>query len=754
MPAAVLADSMVLLLQRCDAHIGLAHEGSKARGMSMVQQMQHSTGDGMIQNGNGAQGLVTVLDRLVHNVGVLLGIPSCSVALLEPETGDLVTWSALNAGPEGPRRTRFRPNEGVAGWVAAHMRPLLVNNAASEPRFKPLGDAQIGSLLCVPLMDGDQLLGTLTVTSPQAHAFDERRQQLLQVFADQAVLAITKARQAEEAQVQAAELGALLDASQALTSSLDTRQFFGHIVASIRRVAACEDAVIYAFDEHAEMLRVVAGLGRRVERLGGAHIPLADPESIAAWVAKQRRPRLFSPGRAATGEVTEAFLSGDQLGLLCVPLVSKERLRGVITLARTFAFTPGELRRMLHLANIVAAALENVELYQTARTEREQQAAIFAAGSDGIAIVDATLSILEANDAFARLVGVPHAALQGMNCCALLCQEGAECGLCQDGKCLVNDALQSGQALPHVSCELLAPTSGHPLNTLPGQSDSRGRPSHPPAQQPVVRYVDLSITPVSAPQGRRVLLIGRDMTALREMDLMKANFLSMVSHELRSPLQAINGYLDVTLSGMAGELTTEQHEFIRRARAGSEHLTALVDDLLLISRRDAGQFHLGREIITLDRVLEEAREEMELVALDAGVAIAIQRQPGLPPIYADGPRLQQVLRNLLTNAIKFTPRGGQVTVSATSDGEHVRLSVRDTGIGIAAEHLPRIFDRFYQVQNDSARGQGQGLGLAIVRIIVEGHGGRVDVQSQPRFGSTFTVMLPLQIPTSAPDADD
>lgn len=717
----------------------------------MAQQVEVSIIDGPQQDGVSAHALITVLDRLVHNVGVLLDIPSCSVALLEPETGDLVTWSALNAGPEGLRHTRFRPNEGVAGWVAAHMRPLLVNNTANEPRFKPLGNAEIGSLLCVPLMDAEQLLGTLTVTSPEAHAFDERRQQLLQVFADQAVLAITKARQAEDAQVQAAELGALLDAAQALTSSLDTRQFFGHIVASIRRVAACDDAVIYAFDEHSEVLRVVAGLGRRVERLSGAHIAFADPESIAAWVAKHRRPRLFSPGRAATGEVTEAFLAGDQLALLCVPLVSKERLRGVITLARTFAFTPAELRRMLHLANIVAAALENVELYQSARTEREQQAAIFAAGSDGIAIVDATLSILEANEAFARLMGVPHETLKGATSCALLRQGGTECGICHDGGCLVAKALESGKAVPHVSCELLASPPGPSAEALPGQPDRAGRPSHPPAQAPGVRYIDLSITPVSAPQGRRVLLIGRDMTALREMDLMKANFLSMVSHELRSPLQSINGYLDVLLSGMGGDLSAEQHEFIRRARAGSEHLTALVDDLLLISRRDAGQFHLNREIITLDRVLDEAREEVDLMALDAGVTITIQRQPGLTPVYADGARLQQVVRNLLTNAIKFTPRGGKVTVSAARDGDTVRLSVRDTGIGIAAEHLPRIFDRFYQVQTANARGRGQGLGLAIVRIIVDGHSGHLEVQSQPRHGSTFTVILPGH--TTPPSSD-
>lgn len=722
----------------------------------MVQYAEHFDQSAVQDTGSGDQSLEVILDRLVHNVGLLLEIPSCSVALLDPDTGDLVTWSALNAGPDGPRHTRFGPNEGIAGWVAAHLKPLMVDDANQEPRFKRLGNAQIGSVLCVPLMDGDRLLGTLTATSPRPGAFDARRQQLLQVFASQAVLAITKARQAEAAQAQAAELATLLDAARALTSSLDTRQFFGHIVASIRRVAACDDAVIYACDEHARMLRVVAGLGRRVERLGGAHISLDDPDSIAAWVAQNGRPRLVSPGRNTTGAVTETFLAGDPLALLSVPLVSKDRLRGVITLARPFAFTTTELGTMLNLANIVAAALENVELYQTARTEREQQAAIFAAGSDGIAIVDGSLAILEANGAFARLVGQPLDRIIGRTCCDVLSHHPSASGAHEE-KCLVGLALESGEALPHVECELRSPEPAQldaEADQAPGVSVRSTATSQPLMKPSAVRFLDLSVTPVNGPQGRRALLIGRDVTALRQMDVMKANFLSMVSHELRSPLQTINGYLDVMLEGIAGPLTSEQHEFIRRARAGSEHLKALVDDVLLMSRRDVGEFQLSRELIRLDHIMDEACEEVELTGVDAGITITCQRQPGLPVIEADGPRLQQVLRNLLTNAIKFTPRGGAITLSATYDAEWVRLSVSDTGIGVPAEHLPRIFERFYQVPSTNARNRGQGLGLAIVRIIVEGHGGRLEVQSKPGHGSTFTVFLPRSAAERAAALDD
>lgn len=691
----------------------------------MVQQ-ERSSGD--------AHALKMTLDRLVRNVGTLLDVPSVSVALLDLDNGDLVTWAALAAGPEGPRRTRFRPNEGIAGWVAAHLEPVLIHDATQDARFKPLGNSGIRSMLCVPLIEYDQLLGTLTATSPKIGAFDAHRQGLLQIFADQAVLAISKTRQAEAAKAQARELGALLDASRALTSSLEPGPVFAYIVASIRRVIACDEAVVYAYDEHTETLRVVTGLGNRMEALGDAWVPLNDSRSIAAWVAKNRRASISGPGRGDVGAVTEAFLAGDEMSLLCVPLVSKDHVLGVIMLAREQTFQPGELGAMLNLSNIVAVTLENAQLYQSARAEREQQAALFAAASDAIVVVGEGMGIIEANDAFAQLFDSPRDQLIGRNCCELLHEyAGDNCQLCE-GECEIKRALTTGEAVPHTECEL--PN----LDRRPIEGSRSGQ------RRVATRYIDFSITPIMGLQGRRVLLVGRDITAMREMDLMKANFLSMVSHELRSPLQTINGYLDMMLTGISEELTTQQTVFARRARAGGEHLNALVDDLLLISRRDAGQFSLNLQLIDLSQTLHETAEELEVYAEDAEVKFEATIPNHLPIVEADGPRMAQVVRNLLTNAVKFTRPGGRVTLRTEVTPEDVRIHVADTGVGVAQEHQDRIFDRFYQVTSSVPRGRvtGQGLGLAIVRIIVEGHGGRVTVHSAAHEGSTFTVILPRQ----------
>ncbi len=687
----------------------------------------HSTGGSQ----SIADDLSEALNRIVTNAAAVLGVRNCSLALMEPSSGILVTIASVQQPPKGQHRARFRLNEGVAGWVAANLTSAIIDDVNTDPRFKALGPYSIGSMMCAPLLSGQQLLGTITVSSPETGAFNTQSLKLLLVFAEQAVFAISKVRQMAEALQQTGQLAALLDVSRAMTSTLDARQIFRAIVAGIRRLVRCDDAVIFGYDEAEQELRVVAGMGLRSARLSDMRIRLSDAQSVAAWVAQKRRPLLHAPGeRGGIGQVTEAFLAGDDLALLSVPLLSKERLRGVVTLARPYPFDSGDLRAMLNLSNIVATALENAGLYQAVKAEQERLAAIFAGSSDGIALIDQNQRIVDANQAF---YAIQHHA-PGEN---LLCRQVLHCDhpeghtLCRAG-CMVLAALQYRRVVPIAEIEF----------TPPGEN----RPSKALNMQRQKRQVALSITPVLADRGYQALVIARDTTPMREMDRMKANFISMVTHELRTPLNAINGYLDLALEGVAGELNERLHEFVRRARSSSEHLTSLVDDLLLISRADAGQFRLNLGQAHLGAIVKGAMEEVELQALDAKVKLSVRLPPDLPPFSGDEGRLKQVVRNLLTNAVKFTPEGGQVMISGEVRGNQLEISVRDSGRGIPPEHLPRIFERFYQVARGQGSRGGQGLGLAIVKTIVERHHGSIAVESIPGEGSTFTVRLPLSLP--------
>lgn len=263
-----------------------------------------------------------------------------------------------------------------------------------------------------------------------------------------------------------------------------------------------------------------------------------------------------------------------------------------------------------------------------------------------------------------------------------------------------------------------------------------------------------------ASEHLRVLTLLADQTALaihnarqaqlvRDANRMKANFLSLVTHELRSPLNTINGYLDLILEGIAGEINEQQQEFIRRARAGSEHLYALLEDLLLAARADAGQLRLNRAPVALEELVAGALEELEVTAQDGHVALETDLPTDLPELLADSVRLQQVLRNLLINALRFTPNGGRVTVSArllpvqqVGAKEQIEICVRDTGIGIAPEYHKRVFERFFQVpRSEGGRTSGQGLGLTIVKMIVELHGGQVRIESIPSVGCAVLFTL-------------
>lgn len=241
----------------------------------------------------------------------------------------------------------------------------------------------------------------------------------------------------------------------------------------------------------------------------------------------------------------------------------------------------------------------------------------------------------------------------------------------------------------------------------------------------------------------------RQAEMMRDANRMKANFLSLVTHELRSPLNTINGYLDLILEGIAGEMNEQQQEFIRRARASSEHLYALLEDLLLASRADAGQLRLNRAPVVLEELVTGAIDELEVTALDGQVTLGADLAADLPVLLADSVRLQQVLRNLLINALRFTPTGGRVTISARvlptcqdETEERIEVRVSDTGIGIAPEYHERIFERFFQIpRSEGGRSSGQGLGLAIVKMIVELHNGQVCVESVPGAGSAFVFTL-------------
>ena len=225
----------------------------------------------------------------------------------------------------------------------------------------------------------------------------------------------------------------------------------------------------------------------------------------------------------------------------------------------------------------------------------------------------------------------------------------------------------------------------------------------------------------------------------------KSGFLANMSHELRTPLNAVIGFSELLEQEIFGELNTKQRNYVKNVLVSGRHLLQLVNDILDISKVEAGRMDLAYERTPIGSIVDVVRSVITAVAAKKGIDLDVDMPPTLPEVHVDPGRIKQVLYNLIANAIKFTPRGGVVRVSARADAKHLTLTVSDTGVGIAAEDLPRLFREFEQLpQPGGVRPEGTGLGLALTRRLVELHGGKVEVASQLGKGSTFSVFLPLR----------
>jgi signal transduction histidine kinase len=240
---------------------------------------------------------------------------------------------------------------------------------------------------------------------------------------------------------------------------------------------------------------------------------------------------------------------------------------------------------------------------------------------------------------------------------------------------------------------------------------------------------------------------------LAELDRLKAEFVSVASHELKTPLSVIKGYLSLLLDGIYGEITDEQRKIIASVGDQTDRLARLIQQLLDVSRFEAGGGRLEIKEIELRPFLEELATSFEALAVQNEIDFGLQLSPDLPPtLHGDADRLNEVVGNLLSNAFKFTPRNGRIRLRAARADGGIGVEISDTGVGVPEDKLPRIFEKFFQVDNDAQpRSVGSGLGLAISREIVDAHGGTITAESKVGKGTTIRVYLPLEPPAHAPE---
>lgn len=235
---------------------------------------------------------------------------------------------------------------------------------------------------------------------------------------------------------------------------------------------------------------------------------------------------------------------------------------------------------------------------------------------------------------------------------------------------------------------------------------------------------------------------------LEEKSALQADFLSVASHELRAPLTSLVGYAELLEENLADVLSEDQANFVRHLHDNALRLQRIVDDILDFTRYETGTFHLALQAVDMREIVQDALDCLERQLQAAGIELDWVPPTDPVSLTADAVRLGQVLLNFLSNALKFTARGGRITVTVKNVGGKVRVEVRDTGIGISRSHLSKLFDKFYQVNPKRADRKGIGLGLAICKTLVEAHGGQIGVRSRPGRGSTFWFTVPVDGPVA------
>ena len=348
--------------------------------------------------------------------------------------------------------------------------------------------------------------------------------------------------------------------------------------------------------------------------------------------------------------------------------------------------------------------------------------AVIASTSDAMITLDPQLCVRDLNSAAVSVLGGAREEIIGRRCSQVLCCKNLNrTALCGTSSCPFVRVQQQKKPLPNE--ELLIGTD----------------PEH-------ACEVSVSVAPVVVNDVAYTVFTARDLSALKVANRVRSNFVSMVSHELRTPLNSVHGFIDLLLQGHMGELTQEQHTYLGYAQEGVQQLVSIVEDILFMTRSDLGQFEIKQQEVHLQSLARQVFRTLQNQAAKAEVVLSSPDIPAhAPPLYADPQRIKQVLSNLVTNAIKFTPPGGTVTVKVRQhDEQFAMISVADTGYGIHPEDLRHIFERFYQ-SNHSQQSKmgGYGLGLSIAKLIIEQHGGTINVDTAVNEGTTFSFTVPL-----------
>ena len=686
-------------------------------------------------------------------------------------------------------RTIFRGEVVQINNIFAEDVPDRLRQRAQQGGFR--------SLLSAPLLREGKGIGALQVSSPKLGPFTDKQISLLKTFADQAVIAIENVRLFKELEARNLELTDALEQQTATaqilnvisSSPTDLKPVFDTILENATRLSEAQMATLGLYD--AEKYEYVAerggsaGLQERLFR--GPFVPLPGSN---LWKALNSQAPLLIEDVTKTPQVSGALGALRDSGAkttLAVPMLKQGLPIGTLTIYRLEVrpFDQKQIDLLTVFASQAVIAIENVRLFKELQTRNaevtealEQQTAISEvlrvmsdSPTDVKPVLDTVLvraaRICEANDVDVWLLeaGVLK-YVAGMGQIADI-RLGDTRPL--DRGMAIGRAVIDGEPV-HIE-DVTAPEArrefplGYEYNkrygartgfAVPLMREGRALGGILLRRSQVQPFTEkqINLLKTFADQAaiaiENVRLFNEIQDTSRQLEIAnqhKSEFLANMSHELRTPLNAVIGFSEVLQQGMVGELNEKQTEYINYIHTSGSHLLSLINDILDLSKVEAGRMELDLTHFSVPMAIENALTLIKERATRHGLTLESALDPAVAEIDADERKFKQILLNLLSNAVKFTPDGGRITVATRELNGTVEVSVNDTGIGIAPEDFEAVFEEFRQVGQDAERSaQGTGLGLALTKKFIELHGGRIWLTSTVGKGSTFTFTLPVSQP--------
>ena len=660
-----------------------------------------------------------------------------------------------------------------------------------------MGPAPARSWMGVPLISKERIIGVMLIGSHHPGAYDQDTARLAFAFSHQVALAIDNSRLYEQTRVHLRETLLLHSVTAALSSTLNMSQMLPYMARSLCEALNSTSVEIYEPNTERGALTVIASYGTlstpveaKVEAQPELNSNLGQTYSLAdfpaaAEVLARNRPRQMQADDPDINPLDRASLQAHSAqAMLLLPMVAHGHTMGLAAVWEsqvTRRFTQGETATGQTLTHQAAIAMDHARLFsETQRRVSELQLLhnVGLAAASGVlledtmqaaaqalatALQDTRVAIMlldpQSNTLSIKAsVGYPRDEIENLR---LQLGEGISGWVAQHGEPVIVPDVRLDpryyQADTDTRSELCVPLATGPfiigaLNVASPRPDdftdddlqllSTLASSLAVLAERARLFTQVEETKIELEQRAEALEVAN--ASLKELDKLKDQFLANMSHELRTPLNSIIGYADVLIHGMVGEISPEQMRCVRDIAASGNHLMSLINDILDLSKIEAGHMTLEPTTFPIQKLLEEVQTTISPLIEKKSQALLVEQTDGLPALTADRFRIKQILLNLLSNANKFTPHEGTITVSChLADSTSIIFSVADNGIGINLEDQENIFEKFRQASNSSAqKTMGTGLGLNISRRLVEMHGGRIWVESEYGHGAIFSFALP------------